>query len=130
MVSGATTLENDDPLTAALVLSELDGSYQSDRALALLRRVANELPVAVLQGTNPKFSADGRRVITFPNDAKTVLLWNVDTLDKPVALKGHGGSITDAAIDGQGRRVAIASDDKTVTVWDVDGPRELAVISD
>ena len=112
-----------------LVLSELDESYQSDRALALLRRVANELPVAVLPGIDPKFSADGSRLLTFPNDNKTVLLWSVDALDKPIVLKGHGGSVTDAAIDGQGRRVAIASDDHTVTVWDVDGPRQVAVIT-
>ena len=129
MVSAATTLENDDPLTSGLVLSELDESYQSDRALALLRRVANELPVAVLPGVDPKFSADGSRLLTFPNDNKTVLLWSVDALDKPIVLKGHGGSVTDAAIDGQGRRVAIASDDHTVTVWDVDGPRQVAVIT-
>ncbi|MGO8787163.1 MAG: toll/interleukin-1 receptor domain-containing protein [Terriglobia bacterium] len=129
MVSAATTLENDDPLTSALVLSELDDSYQSDRALALLRRVANELPVAVLPGIDPKFSADGSRVLTFPNDAKTVLLWSVDALEKPLILTGHGGSIIDAAVDGQGRRVAIASDDHTVTVWDIDSGREVAAIN-
>jgi WD40 repeat protein len=129
MVSAATTLENDDPLTSAKVLSELDDSYQSDRALALLRRVADELPVAVLQGVDPKFSADGSRFLTFPNDGKTVLLWNVDALDKPLVLTGHGTSVIDAAIDGQGRRVAIACDDHTVTIWDVDGAREVAVIN-
>ena len=129
MVSAATTLETDDPLTSALVLSELDDSYQSDRALALLRRVANELPVAVLEGIDPKFSADGSRFLTFPTHGNNILLWSVNALENPIVIKGHGGSVIDAAIDSQGRRVAIASDDHTVTVWDVDGHREVAVIN-
>jgi hypothetical protein len=128
MVSSAAGLENDEALTSALVLSELDDSYQSDRALALLRRVANELPVAVLNGIDPTFSADGNQFLTFPTDQQNVLLWSVDELDKPIALRAHSGSVIDAAIDGRGRRVAVASTDKTVTVWDVSGPRELAVI--
>jgi WD40 repeat protein len=127
-VSSAVGLESDEPLEAALVLSELDDSYRSDRALALLRRVANELPVAVLKGIDPKFSGDGRHVLTFPTDGTAVLLWSVDTLDKPIILRPHSGSVVDAAIDGTGRRIAIASTDKTVTVWDITGPRELTVI--
>jgi len=128
MVSSAASLESDEPLTAALVLSELDDSYRSDRALALLRRVANELPIAVLRGSDPKFSADRKYLLTFPSDGEDILLWSVGSLDKPIALRPHGGSVIDAAVDSQARRVAIASSDHNVTVWDVDGPRELAVI--
>lgn len=127
MVSTATTLENDDPLTAALILSELDTNYQSDRGLALLRRVANELPVAVLPGTGSKFGSDGSRFLTFPNDG-TVLLWSTDSLTKPVVLKGHGATVIDGAIDSRGRRAAIGCDDHSVTVWDVDAQRNVAEI--
>ena len=35
-VSGATTVEQDDPLLSELVLSELDDTYQSEKALAFL----------------------------------------------------------------------------------------------
>lgn len=128
MVSSATTLENDDPLTAALVLAELDENYPSDRGLALLRRVANELPIRVLPGTSPKLSRDGSRFLTLPGDA-TALLWSADAPDRPVVLKGHGSKAVDAAIDDHGRHVAIGSDDGTVTIWDVDTLREVTVLS-
>lgn len=128
MVSSATTLENEDPLTAAMVLSELGSNYQSDRGLALLRRVANELPLTVLPGSSPKLSRDGSRLLTLPKDA-TVLLWSVDALEKPVVLKGHGSKAVDAAIDDHGYHVAIGSDDGTVTIWDVNDHREVTVLN-
>lgn len=128
MVSSATTLENQDPLTAALVLSELDPSYQSDRGLAVLRRVANELPLKVLPGSRPILSRDGSRLLTLPEDG-TVLLWSADELEKPLVLRGHGSKAVDAAIDDDGHHVAIGWDNGTVTVWDLHAHRELAVLS-
>lgn len=127
LVSWAGTLEPNDPLTAALVLSELDSDTPSDRAFVLARRVANELPVAVWKGSRPKWTPDGQRVLTVDGNG-IVRVWRTDALNEPIVLKGHTDSVSDVAIDDRGQLVAVACSDQSVTVWSADGSGQPVIL--
>ena len=128
MVSSASELEARDPLDAALVVTELDERYSSERGRRLLRKIANELPIAVLPGGKAVSSGDRTRVLTELGDG-TVQVHDARSFNSLKIFKGNGSQALDAAIDRRGQRVAIASEDHTVTVWDVASSQRLCVIS-
>jgi WD40 repeat protein/tRNA A-37 threonylcarbamoyl transferase component Bud32 len=63
------------------------------------------------------FSPDGRCLLGVSADRRSLRLWNAQTGDELVQLKGHEGAITSAAFSPNGQEVVTASKDKTCRVW-------------
>jgi WD40 repeat protein len=77
------------------------------------------LPIHVPRTGHPgtvAFSADSRTLVTA--DADFVMLWRAATAEPVAILDGHGGEPNVAAFSADGQRVAVASVDRTVTIWD------------
>jgi WD40 repeat protein len=63
------------------------------------------------------FSPDGRRFATASMD-KTVKIWDLQTGQELLTLKGHTHFVTSVAFSPDGRRLFSTSSDRTVRVWD------------
>jgi WD40 repeat protein len=63
------------------------------------------------------FSPDGRRVVTTSDN--TARIWDVESGEEIVALKGHRDTVRSVAFSPDGTRLVTASDDRTVRIWDV-----------
>jgi WD40 repeat protein len=82
------------------------------------------------------FSADGRWLLSAGWDL-TLKLWDLRLLDSSVEgrrangrleFAGHAGRVDGIEFDPDGRRIATASADGTVKIWDADSGAELAVL--
>jgi hypothetical protein len=65
------------------------------------------------------FSADGQLLTA--SDGEIVHLWEVATGKRIRTFKGHRGAINSLAFSRDDRRLASASNDSTVVIWDVTG---------
>jgi WD40 repeat protein len=97
-----------------------------DVALWDLTDRRNPAPLPGLPGNDlvsaVAFSPDGRTVAVATG--QTVNLWNVADLSNPVqlgTLKGHSGRVLAVAFSPDGRTLATGGDDRTASLWNVDG---------
>ena len=63
------------------------------------------------------FSPDGKRVVTTSYD-HTAQIWNAETGEIAVVLKGQRGTVEAAAFSSDGGRIATISGDDTLRIWD------------
>jgi WD40 repeat protein len=67
------------------------------------------------------FSADAKRLLT-ESDDKTAKVWDAETGQELMMLKGHAGAVNSVAFSTDGKRLLTGSDDKTAKVWDAAPP--------
>src|SRR5262249_44851259 len=70
------------------------------------------------------FSADSQRLATASLD-KTARLWDAQSGQELLTLKGHTGAVYSVAFSPDGQRLATASLDKTARLWDARSGQEL-----
>ncbi|HEY0375640.1 MAG TPA: TIR domain-containing protein [Pyrinomonadaceae bacterium] len=115
-----------DPLTAALLLTELSPDEEPEGGMRVAERLASsQLPRTVMRGhtgriTKVAFSPDQSHVLTASLDG-TTRLWSADGRGDPLILGQHSGAVTDAVFSPDGSLVATASGDKTARVWPANG---------
>ena len=51
-------------------------------------------------------------------------MWDADTGQEVLTLKGHTGPVSSVALSPDGQRIVSGSHDKTVKVWDADTGQE------
>ncbi len=69
------------------------------------------------------FNRDGSRLATGCND-NVVRLWDTETGDEVIELRGHTGYVHAVAFSPDGSMLASASGDRTVRIWDSRSPFE------
>jgi WD40 repeat protein len=77
--------------------------------------------------TGAAFSPDSRRVVTASVDG-TARIWNVETHEQIVVLRGHLGRVTAAEFSPDGRHVLTASEDKTARLWEAETGNHVAAL--
>ena len=75
------------------------------------------------------FSPDSRRIIS-SGDQGSLMVWNAESGDESLALKGHTGFVEAVAFSPDGRIVASGGTDLTVRIWDSASGRELRSFAD
>ena len=69
------------------------------------------------------FSPDGRRIVSGSED-QTLKVWDAETGQETLTLKGHTGSVYSVAFSPDGRRIVSGSQDGTLKVWDAETGQE------
>ncbi len=111
-----------DPLTGALLLSELQDYDEPDNGTRVAQKLsATILPSTLMRGHTGRllrvaFNPSQTRILTASSD-NTARLWPVDGKSDPVVLRGHTASVTDAQFNSVGSLIVTASNDKTARVW-------------
>jgi WD40 repeat protein len=63
-----------------------------------------------------------------PGATGEVLVWDADTGDEALALRGHRDYVYDAVFNHRSTRLATCSYDRTVRIWDLDTGRAIRVL--
>jgi WD40 repeat protein len=66
---------------------------------------------------DPKFSPDGKRLITAGGWGGAIKVWDLTTSQETLTLKGHTRTVTGLAFDSDGHRLISGSADGTVRFW-------------
>jgi WD40 repeat protein len=69
------------------------------------------------------FSPDGRRIVSGSED-KTLKIWDADTGEETLTLRGHSARVLSAASSPDGRRIVSGGWDTRLKVWDADTGEE------
>ena len=69
--------------------------------------------------SNQLFNHDGTKIVSGSYD-KTIRVWNVDTGECILTLKGHTWSVYSVVFNHDGTKIVSGSYDNTIRVWNVD----------
>ena len=64
------------------------------------------------------FSLDGKRIVSGSFD-QTLKVWDTQTGQETLTLKGHSEAVTSVDFSPDGKRIVSGSGDKTLKVWDI-----------
>jgi WD40 repeat protein len=76
------------------------------------------------------FSPDGRRLASAGRIVGTVQVWDADTSQELLTLRGHANAVKAVGFSADGRRLASAGSDGTIRLWDAHNGLELDVLID
>jgi WD40 repeat protein len=79
-------------------------------------RKRGEEPEERVASTAVVFSPDGKRLVAGGGDG-LITVWDLETGQETLRLKGHTGLITSLTFSPDGTRLASASEDRTVKLW-------------
>jgi WD40 repeat protein len=77
------------------------------------------------------FSPDGKRIASGQTSAQfehTVKLWDAETGQKLLTLKGHTGRVWTVAFSLDGKRIVSGAEDKTLKIWDIETGQEIRTL--
>jgi WD40 repeat protein/class 3 adenylate cyclase len=109
-----------------------DSSLAAEIALYAEERDQTSPVLSILGGEdgaagNPRFSPDGRRIVTASTD-QNARVWDADSGKLVATLAGHTGLVTTAVFSPDGSRIVTASNDGTARVWDPASGKPLATL--
>ena len=102
------------------LLLTIDGQFRGPRVQVWNAETGSELARLETVGgrVGARFSPDGKRVVTYGSQDRTVHMWDALTGEELLTLAGQRAPFLDVAFSPNGRFLAGASRDSTTWVWD------------
>ena len=132
--AAVANLDVDPERSILLALEAVDVTWEADRmavpeAEEALHRALQRSRVllTVPQSGGLDVSADGTRFGTTGEDG-TATVWETDTGERLLTLRGHDGAVKDIAFSPDGSRLATTGSDGTVRLWDGASGRQIYVL--
>jgi WD40 repeat protein len=132
--AAVANLDVDSERSILLALEAVEVTWEADRTVvpeaeeALHRALKqSRLVLTVPQGGGLAVSQDGTRFGTTGRDG-TATVWETDTGERLLTLRGHDGAVNGIAFSADGRWLATTGSDGTVRVWDGGTGREIHVL--
>jgi WD40 repeat protein/class 3 adenylate cyclase len=132
--AAVANLDVDPERSILLALEAVDVTWEADRTVvpeaeeALHRALkTSRVVLSVPQGGGLAVSPDGTQFATTGQDG-TAMLWDVETGEPLLTLRGHEGPVLGIAFSPDGRQLATTGSDRTARLWDARTGRRIDVL--